>query len=193
MGDLMSAAALDEILDYLASHFFGKYRGTVVGNADDTNRGRLQVQVPAVLGGETVWALPCVPYAGDGVGFYALPEPGTAIWVEFEGGDPSFAVWTGCFWADNELPDMGGAAIKILQTAKATLRIDDGPGDVVVSNDRDSAVTLAGDATIAAAAGENTARHVVGGTGVKSDSGGGATVDVNGPAVSVNDGALKVA
>jgi uncharacterized protein involved in type VI secretion and phage assembly len=189
----MNGDPLDEVLDFLASHFFGKYRGTVVDNADPTDRGRLQVQVPAVLGSESVWALPCVPYAGAGVGFYALPEPGTAIWVEFEGGDPSFPVWSGCFWADGELPDTGGAAVKILKTAKGTLRVDDGPGDMLVSNDRDSAVKLEGEATIEAAAGGGTARHVVGGSGVKSESGGGATVDVNGPNVSINDGALKVA
>jgi len=188
----MTGDALEEVQDYLASHYFGKYRGTVAGNVDDTDRGRLEVQVPAVLGAAVVWALPCVPYAGAGVGFYALPEPGTAIWVEFEAGDPSFPVWSGCFWADNELPDTGGAAVKILKTAKGTLRVDDGPGDVLVGNDRDSAVTLAGEATIEAAAGGGTARHVVGGSGVKSESGGGGTVDVNGPGVSVNNGALEV-
>src|SRR5690606_19991990 len=96
---------LGDLLDFVASHFFGKYRGLVVDNADPTDRGRLQVKVPAVLGDEAVWALPCVPYAGAGVGFYALPEAGTAIWVEFEAGDPSFPVWTGCFWGDGELPD----------------------------------------------------------------------------------------
>lgn len=188
----MAGDPLEEVMDYLACHFFGKYRGSVVDNADTTDRGRLKVEVPAVLGSETVWALPCVPYAGAGVGFYALPEAGTAIWVEFEGGDPSFPVWSGCFWADDELPDDGGAAVKILKTEKATLKIDDGPGDVEVSNDRDSIVTLAEEATIEAAAGGATARHVVGGSGVVSESGGGATVDLNGSGVSVNNGALEV-
>jgi uncharacterized protein involved in type VI secretion and phage assembly len=183
---------LGDLLDFVASHFFGKYRGLVVDNADPTDRGRLQVKVPAVLGDEAVWALPCVPYAGAGVGFYALPEAGTAIWVEFEAGDPSFPVWTGCFWGDGELPDPGGAAVKILKTEKATLRVDDGAGDVRLANDRDSAVTLDAQATVEAAAGSGTAKHVVGGTGVKSESGAGATVDVNGPGVSLNNGALRV-
>ena len=69
--------------------------------------------------------MPCVPYAGASVGFYSLPEPGTGIWVEFEAGDPSFPIWSGCFWGDNELPDSGGAAIKIWKTEKLTLRMDD--------------------------------------------------------------------
>jgi uncharacterized protein involved in type VI secretion and phage assembly len=183
---------VDELVEYAYSHFFGKYRGVVVDNADTTDRGRLQVKVPAVLGDEPVWALPCVPYAGDGVGFYALPEPETAVWVEFEAGDPSFPVWTGCFWADGELPDTGGPAIKILQTKKAKLRVDDDAGEVVLSDDRDSALTLDDKATLEAAAGGGTAKQVVGGTGVSSDSGGGGTVEVKGANVSLNGDALKV-
>ena len=34
------------------------------------------------------------------MGLYAIPEPESGVWVEFEGGDPSFPIWTGCFWAD---------------------------------------------------------------------------------------------
>ena len=46
--------------------FYGKYRGTVVNNVDPMQRGRVQVSVPAVLGGgRSSWAEACVPYAGD--------------------------------------------------------------------------------------------------------------------------------
>lgn len=183
---------VEELFEYAYSHFFGKYRGVVVANADPTDRGRLQVKVPAVLDDEAVWALPCVPYAGAGVGFYALPEPETAVWVEFEAGDPSFPVWTGCFWADNELPDAGGPAVKILRTQKATLRVDDGAGEVLLSDDRESALRLDDKATLEAAAGGGTARHVVGGTGIRSESGGGGTVELDGANVALNGDALKV-
>ena len=44
--------------------------------------------------------MPCVPYAGDAGRLYMLPEPGTGVWVEFEAGDPSYPIWSGCFWAD---------------------------------------------------------------------------------------------
>ncbi|HBL27563.1 MAG TPA: baseplate assembly protein, partial [Acidobacteria bacterium] len=54
--------------------FYGKYRGKVSNNIDPLQIGRLQVSVPEVLGdGRLSWALPCVPFAGPGVGFFALP------------------------------------------------------------------------------------------------------------------------
>ena len=55
------------LLEYVRSHYFGKYRGTVTDNEDDTSRGRLKVTVPSVLGDVEVWAMPAVPYAGSGV------------------------------------------------------------------------------------------------------------------------------
>lgn len=65
--------------------FFGKYRGKVENNIDPMQLGRVQVKVPAVLGDGTMsWAMPCVPYAGSGVGFFAIPPNGANIWVEFE-------------------------------------------------------------------------------------------------------------
>jgi hypothetical protein len=45
--------------------FYGKYRGVVMSNVDPMQIGRLQVEVPDVLGvGVSRWAMPCVPFAG---------------------------------------------------------------------------------------------------------------------------------
>ena len=133
------------LLNWVRGHFFGKYRGTVSDNADPTSRGRLKVKVPAVLGAVEVWAMPCVPYAGKGVGFYSLPESGVGVWVEFEAGDPSYPIWTGCFWGDGELPDPGGAAVKIWKTDKVTVRIDDDADELKMETTSQSTVTLATD------------------------------------------------
>ena len=94
----------DHLLQWIRTHYYGKYRGLVMDNTDPTNRGRVKVTVPAVLNELEVWAVPCLPYAGNNVGIYTIPEPGAGVWVEFEGGDPSYAIWTGGFWADGELP-----------------------------------------------------------------------------------------
>ncbi|MCB1831203.1 MAG: baseplate assembly protein, partial [Gammaproteobacteria bacterium] len=68
------------------TQFFGKYRGSVENNVDPQMMGRIQVSVPAVLGDGTLsWAMPCVPYAGPGVGLFTLPPNGANVWVEFEG------------------------------------------------------------------------------------------------------------
>ncbi len=100
----MSTQDLDQVLNYIRNRFFGKYRGLVRDNDDPTHRGRVKVQVPAVLSDLEVWAMPCLPMAGSNIGVYTIPEPGSGVWIEFEGGDPSYAIWTGGFWADGELP-----------------------------------------------------------------------------------------
>lgn len=95
---------LGDVAEAIEERFCCKYRGLVVDNQDPTGRGRLEVKVPAVMGDEPVWALPCVPYAGDNAGSYMIPEPDTLVWVEFEAGDPSYPIWTGCFWPDGQAP-----------------------------------------------------------------------------------------
>jgi uncharacterized protein involved in type VI secretion and phage assembly len=81
------------------TQFFGKYRGKVKNNVDPMQQGRIHVSVPAVLGeGSLSWAMPCVPYAGSQVGFFAIPPVDANVWVEF-GGDPDAPIWSGCFWA----------------------------------------------------------------------------------------------
>ena len=58
--------------------------------------GRIRVLVPAVLGTEvSPWAEPCAPYAGPGMGLYAVPPVGAAVWVEFEAGQISRPIWSG--------------------------------------------------------------------------------------------------
>ncbi|MFO1302114.1 MAG: phage baseplate assembly protein V [Burkholderiales bacterium] len=174
---------------WISSHFFGKYRGTVVANdGDDAKCGRLKVRVPAVLGTVEVWAMPCVPYAGEKVGFYCLPEPQAGVWVEFEGGDPSYPVWTGCFWASDELPpDAKSPAIKILQTRKAYVEIDADEGTIVATNEKKAKLTVGDD--VKSEAGEAT--HTVGSKGVVSEQGSGK-VEVTTSAVKINNDAMQV-
>jgi uncharacterized protein involved in type VI secretion and phage assembly len=85
--------------------FWGKYRGRVADDRDPLFLARLQVEVPSVLGdGRLGWALPAAPVAGPGAGLLAVPRPGARVWVEFEGGDPDYPIWTGAFWGPGELP-----------------------------------------------------------------------------------------
>jgi hypothetical protein len=107
--------------------FFGKYRGKVEGNTDPEQRGRLQVSCAFVLGdGKHSWALPCAPFAGKGVGFFALPPKGANVWVEFEGGDPDYPIWSGGFWDKGEAPAKPAtAAMKVIKTDAVTLTIND--------------------------------------------------------------------
>jgi uncharacterized protein involved in type VI secretion and phage assembly len=183
----MAIDQIEQLTEWVRSRFFGKYRGTVVDNKDESKRGRLKVAVPAVLGGLEVWAMPCVPYAGKEVGFYSLPEAKAGVWVEFEGGDPSFAIWTGCFWADGELPDESNPAIKVWKTESLTVRIDDDNDELTAEATSGSKLTLA-DAIKAEAGG---ATLTVGSDGVVSEMGS-SKVEVASAAFKVNGGALEV-
>ena len=68
--------------------------------------GRITAQVPDVLGDEpSTWALPCLPFTGPAGGSVRRAADGAGVWVEFEQGDPSFPIWTGCWYGDaSELP-----------------------------------------------------------------------------------------
>jgi Type VI secretion system/phage-baseplate injector OB domain len=112
-------------------NFFGKYRGKVENNIDPLFRGRLQVSCPTVLGrGKLTWAEPCVPYAGNGVGLFAIPPRGADVWIEFEGGRPERgAIWVGGFWGIGEAPAQPAVPeMKVLKTGSVTLTMSDLPG-----------------------------------------------------------------
>ncbi len=112
------------------TQYFGKYRGKVENNLDPMQLGRVQVSVPAVLGaGRLSWAMPCAPYAGPGVGFFAVPPVGANIWVEFEGGDTDYPIYSGCFWGVGEVPALPAVPqMKVLKTDGITLTLSDLPG-----------------------------------------------------------------
>ena len=159
------------------TQYFGKYRGSVANNVDPQQMGRLQVSVPAILGdGQLSWAMPCVPFAGPGVGFFTLPPVGANVWVEFEGGDPDYPIWSGCFWGLGEAPALPAIEqMKVLKTDLATITINDLPGVGGVKIETTTGAKI-----------EITA------LGITIDNGMGGTISLTGPQVSVNNGALEV-
>jgi uncharacterized protein involved in type VI secretion and phage assembly len=112
--------------------YFGKYRGTVTNNKDDEHRGRIKAEVPAVFGKgkETTWAEPCVPFAGNDIGFFFIPPEKANVWIEFEQGDHDKPIWTGCFWSkkDNLPVSPAVAEMKVLKTDTATITLNDQKG-----------------------------------------------------------------
>jgi hypothetical protein len=178
---------LTHLLDWMRYRHFGKYRGTVTENADETKRGRLKVKVPAVLGELAVWAMPCVPYAGNQVGLFCLPEPGTGVWVEFEAGDLSFPIWNGFFWADGEVPGSAQAEVKVLATGGFKLTIDDGANSAEAAIKQGATLKLADSFT----AEREQAQLVVGTAGVSAEIGANK-LELTTAAVSVNNGVLQV-
>lgn len=137
---LYSGHGMGDMYERMEGQFFGKYRGVVKENRDPSGRGRLQVLVPTVMDQEPIWAMPCVPYAGDNMGLYAMPEPGTGVWVEFEAGDPSYPIWVGCFWADGEVPKNNRnipatPPVKIIRTKQGLMvSLDDQQQAIAISD-----------------------------------------------------------
>jgi len=128
------------LLEHFRTRKYGKFRATVADNNDPTNRGRIKVTIPAVLADLQVWAMPCFPYSGNGAGHYMIPEAGAGVWVEFEAGDPSFPIWTGGFWADNELPkDQNGTqatpSLRIIRSQQGLIISMDDKGNVITLSD----------------------------------------------------------
>jgi hypothetical protein len=90
---------LHQLIERIDNRYYGKYRGYVSNVTDPQRTGRIKAYVPRLLGeAETGWAMPCAPYAGPDQGLYSLPELGAGVWIEFEGGDLSRPIWSGCWW-----------------------------------------------------------------------------------------------
>jgi uncharacterized protein involved in type VI secretion and phage assembly len=152
--------------------YYGKYRGIV--SAVDAGTCRIKAKVPAVLGdADSGWCLPCVPYAGPQVGIAFLPEEGSGVWIEFEGGDVSYPVWAGCYWREGEQPSDVGAGVKVIVTKSSNkLILDDDQQSITITDNNGNSITLdASGITV---------------------SKGGQQVVVSDASVSVNDGALEV-
>jgi hypothetical protein len=159
--------------------FFGKYRGQVTSNLDPLGLGRVQVSVPAVLGdGRLSWAMPCSPYAGDKVGFFAVPPIGANVWVEFEAGDTDFPILAGCFWGTGEAPSLL-ADVKIWKTESVSLTLSDLPGG--------GGVTL----EVASPAVSLPLKLALTSDGIELSIGI-STVKLTASSVSINNGALEV-
>lgn len=143
-------------------------------------QGRISASIPDVLEGETsAWAMPSVPYAGTAsdntpLGFFFIPPNGANIWIEFEGGDITKPVWSGCFWDANGAPTQDSTMnTKVLKTDKVTITIDDSAGSITMETPSTGFKIVMDSTGITLSCDPNT-------------------VQVTTSSVSVNDGALEV-
>ena len=161
--------------------FYGKYRGVVTDINDPLTIGRVRARVPDVMGDrESGWAMPSVPFGGDGMGFFALPKVRAGVWIEFECGDPDYPIWSGCWFGSKaEVPPvlLTPPYKKFLLKTEGghSILLDDTPGK--------------GGITLETSGGQKV---VISATGIEIDNGRGASIKLTGPQVSVNGGALEV-
>jgi phage protein D/phage baseplate assembly protein gpV len=142
--------------------------------------GRVKVRYPK-LGDKSAsgWA-PCVsPMAGDGMGFYALPERGEQVLVAFAGGDLDQPYVIGRLWHARAKPPVtntggkndkrvirsrAGHTITFDDTANAgKLTVEDGKGSVITLDATDGSVTISAKNNLAIKAGGNISLEAAGG------------------------------
>lgn len=168
----MNDATILEILERVRNRFYGKYRGTVT--EVDAATMRIKAKVPSVLKEQpTGWCTACVPYAGDGAGIAFLPEVGSGVWIEFEGGDVSYPIWTGCYWRKDEYPEEATEKIKAIVTRSGhKILLDDDSSTITITDSNDNKITLES-------------------SGITLERGG-KKINISTSQVNVNDGALEV-
>ncbi|MFO1161118.1 MAG: phage baseplate assembly protein V [Reyranellaceae bacterium] len=166
------------------SPLYGKYRGTVINNVDPLQIGRIQAMVPDLAGFVPgTWATPCLPMAGINTGVFTVPMIGSGVWIEFERGDPDYPIWVGGYWGSAaEVPVLahavapGISGITIQTTLKNGIVVSDVPGPT-------------GGILIQTTTG---AMISVSDVGIIISNGKGAIINMTGPSVDMNLGALTV-
>lgn len=180
-----------------ARRFYGKYRGVVFDNVDPLGLARVLAGCPAIADTALTWALPCVPWAGAGVGTVIIPPIGAGVWIEFEQGDIDYPVWTGCYWNEPEqVPQL--AKSLLLQTGIAIqgeqlngIVVGPGPSNSGMVTLQCGAASIQISETEGIVMTSGTASIVVQ-IGNIEITNGVASITLSGPAVTVNDGALEV-
>jgi uncharacterized protein involved in type VI secretion and phage assembly len=161
--------------------FYGKFRGIVTDIQDPLLMGRVRAKVPDVMGDEeSGWAMPCAPFGGQSVGFFALPTVGAGVWIEFEHGDPEYPIWVGCWWGSvAEMPPVllvpPYKKVLIQTEGGHSITLDDTPG--------------IGGISLETSGGQKISLTAL---GIEIDNGMGATIKLTGPQISLNNGALEV-
>ncbi|HEX8572904.1 MAG TPA: phage baseplate assembly protein V [Allosphingosinicella sp.] len=169
--------------------FVGKYRATVAVNVDPEQRGRLQLMIPDVLGEiPSTWAEACVPLAGPtgpAMGVHLVPPVGAGVWAEFEQGDLNFPIWTGCRWGGQA--DIPSAAKAGLPTSPSIVIQSLGQHAFVISDVPPT--PTAGGIMLQSS---TKATILVNDSGIYISNGKGASIELVGPTVKINNGALAV-
>ena len=136
---------LARLIERVEARYFGKYRGQITDNGDPDNLGRVKAKVPKVLGDEeTGWALPAFIYGGASEqGFFAVPDVGAGVWIEFEGGDLSYPLWTGTWYTSGAIPESAQPGKKVLKTKSGhKIVLDDDASSMEITDSNGNSIAM---------------------------------------------------
>jgi len=191
---------IDKCQSYTGKRYHGKFRGKVIFNNDPLFKGRIRALVPSVTAFvPSTWIEPASPFAGLGVGFFAVPPLNANVWVEFIEGNPSYPVYTGGYWDEKDLaplliptqqrPLFTPNQIQI-RTMTTTIIIDDLPPNPSITIE-----TKIGQKVILNTAGIQIGVGPIGvdtiGPGITIDPTG--NISIKGPTISIIGGSLTIA
>ena len=117
------------------------------------------------------------------MGAFMVPQIGSGVWIQYEGGDPDHPVWVGGWWGSvAEVPALALAGV---------------PGDpnIVIQTTLQNAIVMSdlpgptGGIMLKSTTG---ATIIVNDTGIFIQNGKGASIVMTGPTVTINAGALVV-
>ncbi len=192
----MANTGADEILarlvERIEGRYFGKYRGQVTDNNDPDSLGRIKAKVPRLLGDEeTGWALPCFPYGGASEqGLFAMPDVGAGVWIEFEGGDLSYPIWSGTWYTSGAIPESATPGQKVYKTASGhKIVLDDDGGSIEITDSNNNTIKMDSSGIEITDSNNNTIKMDSNGVALTSGSN---SVKLKSSGVSINDGALDV-
>jgi phage protein D/phage baseplate assembly protein gpV len=134
--------------------FYGVVLGTVLDNHElgsgEVPIGRVQVSYPGLSEDISSGWAPCVrPMAGNGTGFYALPENGEQVLVAFEHGNLARPYVLGSLWSAEAQPPLDNSDGRntkqvIKSRAGHMITFDDtaGRGQLLIEDGRGSSIVL---------------------------------------------------
>lgn len=136
------------LLRELGTGLFGKYRGKVtkVGTGEDL--GRIKALVPSVFGKdvESPWIEPVVPFAGKKHGLAFMPERDDGVWIEFEAGMIARPIWTGFFWAKDQMPKAATDKVRVVATSHGhQIVLDDDKDEIRLEHGSGPSITITKD------------------------------------------------
>lgn len=127
------------------------YRGIIKSVSDPESRGRVMVTVAGFQNGAnlTQWCNLCMPFAGNGYGFFFLPQAGDEVFLT-PAQDGSWIV-LGLHWSEtNQKPAEGSADVRVLKTPAGHKIEFDESGDITItsSGNAEAKIKASGDITL---------------------------------------------